>query len=363
MDRARRRGSYINLAVGDPDFITAPHIIEAAAAAATAGFTKYPPSAGYPELREAIAKKVTERNGLATNADQVVVTTGGGGGLFTSLLGLLDPGDEVLIPDPGWSGYPAMIHVQDGVIARYPLDLSNGCVPDLHALDTAIGDRTKVLIINSPSNPSGSVYDLRTMRAVMDIATRHDLWVISDECYDEMVFDGSHISAAACGDPSRVITVFSFSKTYAMTGWRIGYVVAEPEMAQVITKLQEPVTASASALSQKGAEAALKGPQDIVRVMRDSYKNRRDRAVAFLTEQEIEFVRPAGAFYLMVGIGRAGSSLDFAVALLEEDGVATVPGSAFGPGGEGFVRVSLSAAENDLVEGLRRLAAAVHRGS
>jgi aspartate aminotransferase len=248
-----------------------------------------------------------------------------------------------------------MIHVQDAVVKRYPLDQNQNYIPDLTALEDAIGEKTKVLIVNSPSNPTGAVYDRTILTQLLEIAARHDLWVISDECYDEMVFDGGHTSIATCGDPSRVITVFSFSKTYAMTGWRIGYVAAQPQLAEVITKMQEPVTASASALSQKGAEAALAGPQDIVGEMRESYRRRRDQAVAFLTEGEVRFIKPAGAFYLMIDVGRVEPSLDFAVRLLEEEGVATVPGSAFGPGGEGFVRVSLSASDEDLLEGLPRL--------
>src|SRR6266849_2144827 len=279
---ARQIPNVIRLEVGDPDFVTPTHIIEAAASAALAGYTGYPPSAGYESLRELIAEKVTRRNEVATKADEVVVTTGAGGGLFTTLLALLNPGDEVLVSDPVWPGYPAQIHLQNGVLKRFPLDRRRGFALDPDALEGAIGPRTRILIINSPCNPTGAVYAEGELRRVIEIAERHDLWVISDEAYDEIILDGHGISLAALGGRDRIITVFSFSKTYAMTGWRIGYVVASAELASTIGKMQEPVVASASSLSQKGAEAALQGPQDVVGEMVTSYRERLDLAMELL---------------------------------------------------------------------------------
>jgi aspartate/methionine/tyrosine aminotransferase len=360
---ARKVPDVTRLEVGDPDFITPQHIIDAAAAAAAEGFTRYPPSAGYPRLRELIAEKVTRRNHLPTTADQVVVTTGGGGGLFTTFLALLDPGDEVLIADPGWSGYPAQVHVQNAVTGRYPLDRSQGFGLDPEALERKITPKTKVIVVNSPSNPTGGVYGRDELRRVVEIAARYDLWLVSDECYDEMVFEGEHVTMATLGERHRIITIFTFSKSYAMTGWRVGYVVAPAPIAEVIGKLQEPVVASASSISQKGAEAALLGPQDCVGRMRDSYRDRRDLALALLDEAGVGYVRPRGAFYLMVDISPAGTSMDFARRLLLEEKVATVPGSAFGPGGEGMVRVSLATARDALESGVTRLAAMVRRST
>lgn len=358
---AREVPDVIRLEVGDPDFITPQHIIDAAASAASAGYTCYPPSAGYPRLRELIAEKVTQRNKLPTTADQVVVTTGGGGGLFTTFLALLNPGDEVLVSDPVWPGYPAQVHLQNGVLKRFPLDRQRGFALDPDAIERCITPKTKVLVINSPCNPTGAVFGPDELKRVVEIAERHDLWVISDECYDQIVLEGETVSLATFGGRDRIITVFTFSKTYAMTGWRIGYVVASPELAAIIGKLQEPVVASASSLSQKGAEGALLGPQDVVGKMVDSYRERRDLAMELLDGKGIGYVRPRGAFYLMVDTSPAGDSLEFAQRLLREERVATVPGSAFGPGGEGMVRVSLASSKENLELGLKALSACLRR--
>jgi aspartate/methionine/tyrosine aminotransferase len=360
---ARAVPDVLNLGVGDPNFVTRPHIIEAAAQGARDGFTKYTPSDGFASLRELIADKVRARNGLDAAASQVVVTTGGCGGLFTSLLVLLDPGDELLLPDPGWANYPPMAHVLNARPVFYPLDPGRGWAPDLDALDARLTPRSKAIVVNSPGNPTGAVYEHETLARLLELARRHDLWVISDECYDEIVFEGEHVSTAAVGDADRVLTVFTFSKSYAMTGWRIGYVVAPPEVAPALGKAQEPVVGNASSLSQKGAEAALTGSQDCVREMRDAYRERRDAATAILDEFGVDYVRPRGAFYLMVDVSAAGDSLSFAKRLLEEERVSVVPGSAFGPGGEGWVRVSLCVDPDELTEGVRRLCATTRRSA
>ena len=361
---ARGIPDAIRLETGDPDFVTPVHIIEAAAKAAREGFTKYTPSAGLSSLRERIAEKVRDRNGIAVSPEQVIVTTGGGGGLFTTFLVLLDPGDEVLVPDPGWPGYPAQIHFLGGVTVRYPLDRGRGFEPDLEALESLVGPRTKVLVVNSPSNPTGAVYGPETLGAMLELARKRDLWVVSDECYDELVFDGAHTSMAALGEQDRVLTVFTFSKSYAMTGWRVGYVVAPGEVAEALAKAQEPVVANCSAVSQKAAEAALLGPQDVVREMREAYRRRRDDATALLDAAGVGYVRPRGAFYLMADISASGEpSIEFAHRLLLEQHVSVVPGIAFGPHGEGSVRVSLSVAPDLLHAGVERLAAAVSRSA
>jgi aspartate/methionine/tyrosine aminotransferase len=354
---ARAVPDALNLGIGDPDFTTPAHIIDAAARAASEGFTKYTPSSGFASLRELIAAKVRARNGLDVSVEQVVVTTGGCGGLFTTLLVLLDPGDEVLLPDPGWANYPPIVHVLNGRPVFYPLDPQHRFEPDLEALEARIGPRAKVIIVNSPGNPTGAVFGRAPLAGIVELARRHDLWVISDECYDELVFEGRHVSTGAVGDPERVVTVFTFSKSYAMTGWRIGYVVGPRELAAAVGKAH-----NASSLSQKGAEAALAGPQACVGEMRDAYRERRDLVAGLLDAANVGYVRPRGAFYLMADVSPAGPSLPFARRLLEEQHVAVVPGSAFGPGGEGFARVSLCVAPDVLRAGAERLAAAV-RGS
>jgi aspartate/methionine/tyrosine aminotransferase len=360
---ARAVPDALNLGVGDPNFDTPDHILEAAARAAREGFTKYTPSGGFVSLRELIAEKVRRVNGLECSVDQVVVTTGGCGGLFTTLLCLVEPGDEVLLPDPGWANYPPMVHVLNARQVFFPLDPARDWEPDVEALEALVTTRTKAIVLNSPGNPTGAVYGREVIAAVLEVARRHDLWLIADECYDEIVFEGEQVSAATLGDADRVITVYTFSKSYAMTGWRVGYVVARPDVAAAIAKAQEPVVGNASSVSQKAAEAALLGPQDCVHTMRDAYRERRDAVVAQLEQAEVDHVRPRGAFYLMVDVSPAGESLPFAKRLLQEQQVSVVPGSAFGPGGEGWVRASLCVDPEVLREGIERLAALVRAGS
>jgi aspartate/methionine/tyrosine aminotransferase len=334
-------------------------VIDAALVAAREGWTKYTPSGGLPGLRELILDKVRRRNGIDCELAQIVVTTGGCGGLFTTLMCLLDPGDEVLLPDPGWANYPPMVHALGGRSVFFPLDPGRGFEPDVAGLEALVTPRSKAIVLNSPGNPTGGVYGRESIAAVLDVARRRDLWVISDECYDELVFEGEHVSSVAVGEAERVVTVFTFSKSYAMTGWRVGYVVAPPALADAIAKAQEPVVGNASSVSQKAAEAALTGPQDCVGQMRDAYRERRDSAIALLEEAGVAYVRPRGAFYLMVDVSPAGESLTFARGLLKEQRVAVVPGNAFGPRGEGWVRVSLCVDPEILAEGVNRLASAV----
>jgi aspartate/methionine/tyrosine aminotransferase len=357
MELSQAIPEVVHLEVGDPDFTTPDHIIQAAATEAARGFTKYTPSAGFMSLRELIAEKLAARNKLDVDPSRVIVSVGAAGGLFTSLLAILDPGDEVLVPDPGFAGYPAQVHVQRAISRHYPLLPSSGFAPDLDALEANVSNRTKAIVVNSPGNPTGAVYDTRIFQTIVDIADRHDLWVISDECYDEMVFGRAMASTAISDTMGRVISVFSFSKTYAMTGWRVGYVVAPAAIADTIVKLQESVYACASSVSQKAAEAALTGPQHVVAGMRDAYRGRRDLAVGILEEMGIGYVRPEGAFYLMVDISPGGASAEFAERLLVDKHVAVVPGIAFGPHGEGFVRISLASSPEAIETGLRRLGA------
>ena len=351
---ARQIPDVIRLEAGDPSFNTAPHIRDAAFAAMADGHTKYTPSGGFASLRQSLAARVGQRNGIRAEAEEIVVTAGGCGGLFTSLMTLLDPGDEVLVPDPGWPNYRAQIHVLGGRSVAYPVDLRGGSI-DPDAIESLITERTKIVIVNSPNNPSGAVYDAAALTGLADVCARHDLWVISDECYDELTFDVEHVSIAAVAPSERIVTIFSFSKTYAMTGWRIGYVVAPRSLAGEVLKAQEPVHANASSVSQKAAEAALAGDQTHVAAMRDVYRGRRSMALDALGAAGVDYVMPQGAFYVMIDVSALGSSMDAAVALLERDHVSVVPGSAFGERGEGWARVSLCASDDDLREGLGRV--------
>jgi aspartate/methionine/tyrosine aminotransferase len=358
MELALSRPDAVRLDIGDPDFPTPAHIVEAAATAAGAGFTHYSPGAGLSSLREVVAAQVGERNGISCTPQHVVVTTGACGGLYSCFLALLDPGDEVLIPDPGWTTLVPMALAAGAKPAPYRLVRGgDGFALDVAAVEERLGPRTRAVIVNSPGNPTGAVASRRVLEDLLELAGRHGLWLISDECYEEIVFDGAHVSPLALGEPDRVVGVFSLSKSYAMTGWRVGYVTAPPAVARAITKAQEPVVSSASTISQKAAEAALLGPQTAVAAMRDEYRRRRDAALSLLDELGIAYARPSGAFYVMVYTSGAGeTSQDVARRLLLEQEIAVVPGSAFGEGGEGMVRVSLAAPWKEIEVGLQRLA-------
>src|SRR4051794_22574092 len=265
LDLASERPGTLHLEIGEPDFPTPPHVVEAAARAAAEGYTKYTSNRGLVSLREAIRAKLAERNGIEATVDRIVVTVGGDNGLFEALLTLVEPGEAVLIPDPGWANYESMALTLHAVPLRYPLDRAREFEPDLEALaELARDPRAKVLLVNSPGNPTGAVWPRATLERVLEIAQEHDLYLLSNEVYEEIVFEGEHFSPATIDAEGRVVTVFSVSKTYAMTGWRLGYVVASPQLAGLIAKVQEPVVSCATAVAQKAAEAALLGPQDCV---------------------------------------------------------------------------------------------------
>jgi aspartate aminotransferase len=354
----------VMLVNGDPNFTTPAHIIDAAAAAAHRGGTGYAPGGGLPQLRSAIAAKVAARNGITASAEQVCITTGACGGLYTTLMLLAGPGDEVLLPDPGWSNYAAMTHVLGARAVGYPAGQAAGWSVQPSALEAMIGPRTRAILVNSPSNPTGAVESAEQLSGVLEVARRHDLWVISDEAYDEILLDSDdrHTSLASLGGADRVVSVFSFSKTYAMTGWRVGYVVGPAGFIRQLSLHQEPVVSCASTVSQHAALAALSGPQDCVGHMVSAYRRRRDAAIAQLSSSGCGYVRPRGGFFLMADIRGTGlGSWDFAAKLLEQELVAVVPGAAFGQGGEGFVRVSLAVSDDVLTEGIAGLAAMIRR--
>ncbi len=362
MDLAWAAGEVIHLEVGEPNFPTPPHIVEAAYRAARSGQTKYVPNAGVPELREAIAAKLRRRNGLAATSDDVVVTAGGVQALYLTLLALLEPGDGVLIPDPGWPNFRMIVTVLSGAVQPYRLRAAERYQPCIADLEAAATSRTKALILNSPSNPLGSVTSADRIRDVLAWAAERGIWVISDECYDEIVFDDSLASPGALGPAEHLVSCYSFSKTYAMTGWRVGYAVtANKKLRAGLAKLQEPVISCVNAPAQAAATAALHGPQQVVEQMRAAYQARRDAAVAALQAGGVTVTNPAGAFYLWLDISPwAASDWDFAVSLLDQAGVAVAPGSAFGEHGSGFVRISLATDMPMLLDGISRLVERLH---
>jgi aspartate/methionine/tyrosine aminotransferase len=352
----------IHLEVGEPNFTTPAHIVAAAAEAAAAGFTRYTPNAGIPELREALAGKVRERNGIQAGADQVIVTPGSVAGLFSTLTALVDPGSEVLLADPAWPNYELMMRLLGITPVRFRLHPERGLIPDAAEIEPLITERTRAIVLNSPGNPTGAITPPEVLADLLELSARHDLWVLTDEVYDEIWFDHPPAALAPLDSEGRVITFFSFSKTYAMTGWRVGYLVAPADVVGHIIKAQEPITSCVNAPAQKAAVAAITGPQDCVADMRASYHERRDRVGALLDDRGLPYVRPTGAFYLMADISGSGlSDVEFATRLVRERGVAVVPGTTFGPNSGAFVRISLATAAEPLLEGVGRLADAVEQ--
>lgn len=358
MELAMRDPEAIRLEIGEPDVPTPAHVVAAAGRDAAAGHTGYTSSTGSPELRAALAEKVRRVNGLDVTADDVVVTHGAMHGLAMAINALAGPGDQILVPDPEFPNW-RMAAVAAGVdVGTYPAHAAHGFVPVLADIEAAITPATRAIVLCSPNNPTGAMYPAELLAGVVELARARDLWVFADECYEAITFDAPHASAAAFDTDGRVLTFFSFSKTYAMTGWRLGYVVSrDPGVIDLLGQVAEATVACPSSVSQRAALAALTGPQDDVLAAVASYRERRDAAVALLAERGVPCVPPLGAFYLMVDVSAATTDSEaFALRLLDERHVSVSPGSAFGPGGEGMVRVSLASERSALLEGLSRLA-------
>jgi aspartate/methionine/tyrosine aminotransferase len=357
MAKAAAMQDVARLDVGEPQFATPAHIIEAAFAAARAGSTKYTASAGLASTRQAIAASIARDTGTSVSEDEVVVTVGAVGALVSAVRAVVESDDDVLIPDPGWPNYTSLVRVSGAEPRPYRLADDDGFVPTVDALEAALTPRTKAVLINNPGNPTGAVFSRSAVEAVLGFARRHDLYVISDEVYSKIVFEPPYTSARGLGEDDRVIVADSLSKTYSMTGWRIGWALAAPEVAALIAKLQEAYISCCSIISQKAAEAALAGDQECVRSARDAYRRNLGIATAELDSHGIGHARSAGSFYLWVNVG-CDDSWRFADRLLEERRVAVAPGEAFGKGGRGRVRLSLASSEDQVRHGVRELAAA-----
>ncbi|MXX65383.1 MAG: aminotransferase class I/II-fold pyridoxal phosphate-dependent enzyme [Acidimicrobiia bacterium] len=360
-DRAAARADTIRLEVGEPSFPTPAHIVAGAYEAARAGHTGYGPNGGLIELRELLSEKVEKVDGFVAHPERIVVTPGGMNALYSTYFALLNPGDEVLLPTPGFPNMDGMVGLLGGNPVFYHLEAAEGYLPDPERLERLVTGRTRILFLNTPSNPTGAVFPASLMRDLVEFCNRHNLWLLSDEVYDELVLDESkaHIAAGIYDEEDRVITVYSFSKVYAMTGWRVGYAVAPPAVADLLRKLQEPQVSCPSTISQKAAVAALRGPREPIRAMLDTYRRRRSAAIRTATSAGLEVVAPAGTLYMLVAVRTRGRSMfRFALDLLDSHGVSVAPGSVFGPGGEGYVRISLAAPEGQITEGLGRLAEA-----
>ncbi len=358
--RKRREGADIlSLSLGEPDFTTPEHVRQAAKDALDAGHTHYTPGPGIPELREAVAAFHQDRNGIPCEAGHVLVTPTKQA-VMMAVLAVADRGDEVLLPDPAWVSYDPIVQWAHATPVPVPCDAESGFRMTPDAVAERITPRSRAVLLNSPSNPTGGVNTPDDVRGIVELAIDHDLWVLSDEIYQRLLYEGTHQSAAALADAfDRTITIDGLSKSFAMTGWRMGWAVAPEPAFKQMNKLQSHSVTHCTSFAQHGAVAALTGPQDSVREMRETFRARRDLMVEGLNAiPGVSCPTPAGAFYVFPRFEQAeaaGGDEALCMKLIEEAGVAGTPGSAFGAGGAGHLRLSYAASEQTLREALRRL--------
>ncbi|MEM3641937.1 MAG: pyridoxal phosphate-dependent aminotransferase [Candidatus Bathyarchaeia archaeon] len=362
---AQKYGNVINLTVGEPDFDTPKHVVEAAIEAMRRAYTHYTPNAGLIMFREAVAEKVKRENGIDVDPEtEVMATVGAMGALSLAMLAIIDKGDEVLIPDPGFPSYKAQVILAGGRPVQYPLKEEDGFSIRVEDIEKLVTKKTKAIILNTPSNPTGTVLNEKILRRISELAIEKDFIVISDEAYEAITYDGvRHVSIASLPDmKERTISIFTLSKTYAMTGWRIGFAVANKEIIGQMTKLQEHISAHPSSISQMAAVAALKGEKSHVEMMVKEYSARRELVLKGLAEMpKIKCLKPQGAFYVFPNIKGFGmSSEEFAMRMLEKARVVLVPGTAFGDNGEGYIRISYATSREKLAEALTRIKNALY---
>ncbi len=352
----------IHLEIGQPDFDTYSHVALAGVRAIVSGKTRYNPPSGVPALRQALADDAGRRRGTHFGAEQVVVAPGTKPLLFLPLLALLEPGDEVIYPDPGFPSYEAAISLAGGCPVPIPLVEERGYDLDLDALQAAIGPRTRLIILNSPGNPTGGVHPPETLERIAELARGHDLWVLSDEIYARLVYDGEAPSIAALpGMAGRTIIADGFSKTYAMTGWRLGFGIMPADLAARMDLLLTHSVGCTATFTQLAGLEALLGPQDEVDRVVAEFRRRRDLIVAGLNAiPGVHCPVPRGAFYAFPNVSSFGRpSAELAEILLAEAGVALLPGTAFGCNGEGYLRLAYANSVENIQQALERLAAAL----
>ncbi|MFJ5861441.1 pyridoxal phosphate-dependent aminotransferase [Pseudarthrobacter sp. NPDC092439] len=366
-EAAWRTPGALVLSIGEPGFPLPRHVLEAGMACLDRDETSYTPNAGIPALREAFAARFRERTGLTESggigADRVYVVGGAQQGLHFAMSLLLSPGDEILIPNPGYPTFAMTSRLLNAVPVGYPLYPEHSFQPRTADIEALITARTRVLVLNSPSNPLGAVLSEDLTRDLVELARRHDLWIISDECYEAFTYDVPHVSPAtydggAPGD-ARVFTSLTLSKTYGLTGLRIGALICPPGLEQKMDNVMESIVSCVASPSQYAALAALTGPQDYVREAHRHYRENRDAASAALDAKGIPYLTAQGAFYLWADVSHAsgGDVRSWVRRFLNDSGVALAPGTAFGSIGEGWVRIALCGRKDELLEGLSRLPA------
>ena len=346
----------ISFSLGEPDFNTPEHIVDAAKASLDRGETHYTPSPGIPELRRAIVEKLKIDNNINTIAGNIIVTPGAKQAIFEVMLSVLEEGDETIIFDPAWVSYDACVKLAGARTVWAPTTCDNGFTPI--GTGEYITKKTKLIVINSPCNPTGGVYDKSTIKEIADLAVDNNIMVLSDEIYEKIIYDKEHISIGSMdGMQDLTITVNGFSKAYAMTGWRLGYVSAPKEVYKQMVKLHSHSVSQATSFVQYAGIAALQGDQACVQNMVREFRERRDLLIKGLEKLGIKCTRPDGAFYAFADVSEYGSGEAVADVLLNKAFVATTPGAAFGKAGNNFIRISYATSKDRIKEALRRIEA------
>ena len=357
----------VSFGAGEPAFNTPKNIMEAAIKSMEEGKTKYTPTSGIIELREAICKKLKEDNNLHYNSNQIIVSTGAKQCLADAFMAILNPGDEVIVPIPYWVSYPELIKLADGMPVFVEGKEENDYKYTLESLNKVVNNNTKAIIINSPNNPTGTVYYIEELKEIAEFAKKHDLIIISDEIYEKLIYDGKkHVSVASLSEDAynRTIVINGFSKSYAMTGWRLGYAAGNAEVIKLMTSVQSHVTSNANSIAQYAGVEALNGPKDEIEKMVGKFEERRNLMIDRIKNiTGLSVIRPEGAFYVMINLenylGKSinenviNNSVDFSRELLEHEKVAVIPGSAFGL--DKYIRLSYATSEELILKGLDRI--------
>ncbi|OPJ64548.1 pyridoxal phosphate-dependent aminotransferase [Clostridium chromiireducens] len=357
----------VSFGAGEPDFNTPENIIQAAIKAMHDGKTKYTPAGGLLELKQTICKKFEADNGLEYKPSQITVSTGAKQSLANVFMATLNPGDEVLVPVPYWVSYPELVKLADGVPVFVETSKENSYKYTISDLEKALTSNTKALLLNSPNNPTGTIYHEEELLEIANFAKKHDLLIVSDEIYEKLIYDGeNHISIAALNEDAynRTIVINGVSKTYAMTGWRLGYAAASEEITKLMTSIQSHMTSNVNTIAQYATIEALNGPVEELNNMIKEFENRRNFMIYKLEKlNEVSIIRPSGAFYVMVNISAylnttfkdqdINNSVDFARVLLEEEKVAVIPGAGFGL--DDYIRLSYATSMDIIENGIDRI--------
>lgn len=363
----------VSFGAGEPDFNTPQNIINAAIKAMQDGKTKYTPAGGILELKKTICKKFKEDNGLDYTTDQITISTGAKQCLANVFMAILNPGDEILIPIPYWVSYPELVKLADGVPVFVETLKENNYKYTIEDLEKAVSDKTKAVLINSPNNPTGTIYNREELIEIAEFAKKHDLLIISDEIYEKLIYDGEkHISIASLSEDAfeRTVVINGVSKTYAMTGWRLGYMAASKEITKLMTSIQSHMTSNVNTIAQYAAIEALNGPIEDLNTMVKEFERRRNFMVDRLSKIDgVSIIKPSGAFYIMVNISsyfnttfkgeEIKNSLDFSRVLLDEEKVAVIPGAGFGL--DEYIRLSYATSMDIIETGIDRIAMFINK--